>query len=80
MRSATLTATLLVVLLAATALGQLPGPPAQAGQGARGVGQGLAPPPNGAQQGAQGQAGGRGGGRGAAAAGPALPTDRKSVV
>src|SRR5688572_3179916 len=68
-------ATLLLVSLTAMALGQLPAPPTQAGQG-QGVGQGLTPPPGGAQQ--QGNRGGArgGGGRGAAADQPALPTPR----
>ena len=81
MRLASLTVTLLLVSLTGIAFGQIPGQPAQAGQGAQGAGQGITPPPGGAQQGARGQgaqAGGRGGGggRGAAAAGPALPTPR----
>jgi hypothetical protein len=75
-RIAALMATLLLVSLTAMALGQLPGPPTQAGQGGQGVGQGLTPPPGGAQQqGNRGQAGRGGGGRGAPA-GPALPTPR----
>lgn len=71
MRFASLMTATLLVSLASIALGQLPGPPAQAGQG---VGQGLAPPPGGQQQG-RGAQGGRGGARGADA-GPALPTPR----
>jgi hypothetical protein len=61
--------------LAPIALGQQAAP-AQQG---RGVGQGLAAPPNGAQQGARGQdgqAGGRGGRGGQQQAGPAEPTPR----
>ena len=72
MRFASLMTAVLSVSLASMALGQLPGPPTQAGQG---VGQGLAPPPGGQQQG-RGAQGGRGGGGRGADAGPALPTPR----
>src|SRR5574339_36541 len=65
-----------VFLLAPLAFAQQASPAQNQG---RGVGQGLAAPPNGAQQGARGQqngqAGGRGG-RGQAPAGPAEPTPR----
>ena len=77
MRFASLTAGALILSLVPLAFGQQAAP-AQQGRG--GVGQGLAPPPNGAQQGARGQdgqAGGRGGRGGQQqAAGPAEPTPR----
>jgi hypothetical protein len=72
-RFASLTAGALFLSLAPIAFGQQAAP----AQG-RGVGQGLAAPPN-AQQGARGQdgqAGGRGGRGGQAPAGPAQPTPR----
>lgn len=76
MRFASLTAGALFLSLAPIAFGQQAAPAQNQG---RGVGQGLAAPPNGAQQGARGQdgqAGGRGGRGGQAAAGPAEPTPR----
>ena len=69
MRFASLAAGALVLLVAPIAFSQQAAPAQN-----RGVGQGLAAPPDG-QQGARGQAGGRGG-RGQADAGPAAPTPR----
>ena len=78
MRFASIRAAALFLSFAPLVLGQQPAA-AQGGQAGRGVGQGLAAPPN--AQGARGQdgqgAGGRGGGRGnQQPAAPALPTPR----
>jgi hypothetical protein len=75
-RFASLTAGALCLLLAPIAFGQQAAPAQNQG---RGVGQGLAPPPDGGQQGARGQngqAGGRGGRGQQVPAGPAGPTPR----